>query len=57
MEYYERCRDEPKISKLLNIFDFDISEKFNLDTAKIEIFENFFDFGCSEGEDGMEDAS
>ena len=57
LEYYEGWRDEPKISKLRNIFDFDSNEKFNLDIAKIAIFENFFDFECSEGGEGVEDAS
>ena len=45
------------ISKLRNIFDFDSNEEFNLDIAKIAIFENFFDFECSEGGEGVEDAS
>ena len=58
-EYLQRATKyaEMRISKLRNIFDFDSSEKFNLDIVKIAIFENFFDFECSEGGEGVEDAS
>ena len=58
-EYLQRATKyaEMRISKLRNIFDFDSNEEFNLDIAKIAIFKNFFDFGCSESGEGVEDAS